>query len=783
MPVHRTSRLTIALAVGLTLLIGLAVTTTASHREAATERAARAGVLKSVTDDTVARVTSSLTRYQDLIESLAAFQAQSNRSMGAYQAYVAALDVGAYPGVLNTEYIQAVTTDDLARLVAELRSDGQPDFGIESPSGEPEHAIIAYAAPGLSAVPGYDLTSDVVRDQALLFARDSGLPGIAGAVVPLAQGNLPTAAQSPGLVVFDAVYAAGAPTTKVDERRAALLGWTSISVDLQAVVTALALDDDLLNVVVRVQATDGSYVEAGESHAGAAHEMLGDAEKIATIIETGSRNIEIDTAFVPGGGPDVDARLVTIGGSLVSLFAAYGVYATLRFRRGILTRADAERRRAELLSSRFHAAVDKAPVGVTVVGLDGTVELVNDRLAELLQVSASDNVSISAYYLEEELPEVFENFGRLARGEVDHFVKDRRLRRSDGSLVWCRVSSSTLRGPDGRPTAIVAHVEDIEAERRAIEELRSRSRWFSSIVERSSDLIGLLDRDGVVTWASPSAMEILGNAPELLIGLNILPLVLPEDRERLAEAILLVQTGVQVRIEYRVRTLAGQVIWLETTANDLLDDPDVASIITFSRDVTERHRTDEILAHKAAHDMLTGLLNRAELVLSLEAALSEMRSSGQQLTVAYLDLDGFKGVNDQHGHAAGDDVLRIVAGVLQDEVRAHDAVARLGGDEFVVVLRGAGLPAAMQIAERMRRRMHESFDLESASEPVRLSLSIGLAAGTAGDTVDSLLHEADLALYEAKRRGRDRVEISSHGLTELGLEVDELLQSVISNLD
>jgi diguanylate cyclase (GGDEF)-like protein/PAS domain S-box-containing protein len=257
-------------------------------------------------------------------------------------------------------------------------------------------------------------------------------------------------------------------------------------------------------------------------------------------------------------------------------------------------------------------------------------------------------------------------------------------------------------------------------------------------------------------------MTILGNAPELLVGVPIVPLVLREDRERLIEAIRLVQTGVQVRVEYRVRTLAGKVIWLETTANSLLDDPDVAAIITISRDVTERHRTDELLAHRAAHDPLTGVLNRSELVVTLEAALVEMRSSGQPLTVAFLDLDGFKAVNDEHGHAVGDDLLRVLAGVLNDEVRAQDAIARLGGDEFVLVLRGADLSAAMQISERIRRRMHELLTLKGAAKPVRLSVSIGLAAGSAGDSVDSLLHEADVALYEAKRRGRDRVEVSSH---------------------
>lgn len=772
-PARRTSRLTVGLAVCLTVLIGLAATATAMRQDAATERAARAELLGSLTDDMVSRVTTDLLRYADLLEALSAFQSESDRSVGGYEAYVTQLDVIRFPGVTNTAFVQHVRSEDLDELIAIRRADGQPSFGVETTYPGTEHAIVAYGAPAPSAAPGYDLMGDATRRRALDFAADTGQVALTGSVTPLEDRNLPPSERGSRLVAYHAVYAPGSPVSTVGERRLALVGWTSLLLELGEVVTVLDLDDGLVDVALLIDGEDekGS-IPMAESGPGVADRLARLPGTTSTVLAVGSREIEVRVAFSEGRAPKVDARSVAIAGALVSLLAAYGVYATLRFRRGLLARAEGERQRAELLSSRFHAAVDRAPVGVTVVSLDGTVELINERLAELLQVSVSDNPSIATYYLPEDLPELAEKFGQLTRGEIDRSVSDRRLRRPDGTVVWCRISTSVLKGPDGKPTAVVAHIEDIEAERGAVEELRSRSRWFSSIVEHSSDLIGLLDREGVVTWASPSTSAILGNAPELLLGVPIRDMVLPEDRDRVTEALQRVQTGVQVRVEYRVRTLAGKVIWLETTANSLLGDPDVAAIITSSRDVTERHRTDELLAHRAAHDPLTGLLNRSELVLSLEAALAEMRPSGEPLTVAFLDLDGFKAVNDEHGHAAGDDLLRVTAGVLGDEVRTHDAIARLGGDEFVIVLRGADLSAAMQIAERIRRRMHEPLTVDGVAEPVRLSVSIGLAAGSVGDTVDTLLHAADVALYEAKRNGRDRVVVSSHGLAELGSEGD-----------
>jgi diguanylate cyclase (GGDEF)-like protein/PAS domain S-box-containing protein len=780
----RTSRLTVVLAVGLTLLIGLAATIAAMGLDASDERAARAELLQSLTDDSVSRITTDVHRYADLLGALAAFQTESDRSMRGYEAYVAQLDVSRFAGVWNTTFVEHVRSEDLDGLIAARRADGQPTFDLESTYPGTEHAIVAYAAPTPSAAPGYDLMSDPTRRRALEFAADTGRPALTGAVTPLEDRHLPPSEQGTRLVAVMAVYAPGSPVTTVGQRRLALLGWTYISLELGEIMTSLDLADGRLDVALLIddEAGDGSTAMA-ESRPGAAARLVRLTGATSTTIAVGGREIEVRVAFAGGRAPKTVTAMIAFVGALISLLAAYGVYATLRYRRGLLNQAEAERRRAELLSSRFHAAVDLAPVGVTVVSLDGKVELFNERLAELLQVSDTDDRSVASYYLPEDLSELAERFGQLTRGEVDRMVAERRLVRRDGSQVWCRITSSPLVGPDGEPTAIVAHIENIEAERAAVEELRSRSRWFSSIVERSSDLIGLLDRDGVVTWASPSTREILGNPPEMIVGLSVGDLVLPEDRDRVVEAVQLVQTGVQVRIEYRVRTLAGKVIWLETTANSLLDDPDVASIITFSRDVTERHRTDELMAHRAAHDALTGLLNRSELVITLEAALSDMRSSGEPLTVAFLDLDGFKAVNDDHGHAVGDQVLRVVADVLIDEVRSNDAIARLGGDEFVVVLRGAGLPAALQISDRVRRRLHEPMVLDGASGPVELSISTGLAAASYADTVDSLLHEADVALYEAKRRGRDRVEISSHGLAELGLDRDELLQTVSSDLD
>ncbi|QRM34839.1 GGDEF domain-containing protein [Microvirga sp. VF16] len=165
------------------------------------------------------------------------------------------------------------------------------------------------------------------------------------------------------------------------------------------------------------------------------------------------------------------------------------------------------------------------------------------------------------------------------------------------------------------------------------------------------------------------------------------------------------------------------------------------------------------LAHLAHHDALTGLANRVLFRQSLEGDLDTLRSKGQPLTVLYLDLDGFKQVNDKLGHAAGDDVLRIVAKRLQHSIRSGDILARLGGDEFAVLLRD---PASVEIAESVSQRI-----ITAISAPIRLDrqevmigTSIGIfMAKERGLTRDEIMRGADKALYQAKSEGRGRYRV------------------------
>lgn len=157
-----------------------------------------------------------------------------------------------------------------------------------------------------------------------------------------------------------------------------------------------------------------------------------------------------------------------------------------------------------------------------------------------------------------------------------------------------------------------------------------------------------------------------------------------------------------------------------------------------------------------SHDELTRTLNRRSLVERLRAEIGRCERSGGSFSLAIMDLDHFKSVNDSHGHAAGDEVLRGFAGAVHDAMRVSDVFGRYGGEEFLLILNGSSATGALEAAERIRAAV-VSRDWSAAAPGLGVTVSVGITAFRKGDTIESLLKRSDNALYEAKRTGRNRV--------------------------
>jgi diguanylate cyclase (GGDEF)-like protein/PAS domain S-box-containing protein len=228
-----------------------------------------------------------------------------------------------------------------------------------------------------------------------------------------------------------------------------------------------------------------------------------------------------------------------------------------------------------------------------------------------------------------------------------------------------------------------------------------------------------------------------------------------------AEAALAFAAGRGCDAEHELVRADGSRFWARLQGAPVRAADLEAGTIWICTDITESRRQREQLSWTASHDELTGLVNRREFEHRLARALAGERSAGGPLAALFIDLDRFKAVNDNAGHAAGDEMLRRVAAVLGERARSHDTVARIGGDEFALLLRDCETAAAERVAADICQRVAE-LHLDWLGQRLQVGASIGVVAVDAGfHSVESVLHAADAACYEAKRAGRGAVR--THG--------------------
>jgi len=319
-----------------------------------------------------------------------------------------------------------------------------------------------------------------------------------------------------------------------------------------------------------------------------------------------------------------------------------------------------------------------------------------------------------------------------------------------------------------------------EISRREKEEaLRKAEESFRKGIEASPAGMIMVDQRGAITYANKQALvmfcyefnELLGTSIEVLVQESV-----RGEHVRLREDYLEAATAREMGKGRHLdgRRKDGKVFPVEVGLNPL-ETPYGTYILCTVLDLTERREFEEqilektrklqesnrALAEQALRDSLTGLANRRGLFAQMESILRLARRGNHPTSLLMLDVDHFKDFNDAHGHLAGDEALKAVAGALEEAARRSDVVARYGGEEFVVLLPETGAEGARDVAERIRARV---ASLRGLPSPLTASIGVAtLAAGSTGDDdvremIDLLLHEADEGLYLAKEKGRNRVE-------------------------
>lgn len=316
-------------------------------------------------------------------------------------------------------------------------------------------------------------------------------------------------------------------------------------------------------------------------------------------------------------------------------------------------------------------------------------------------------------------------------------------------------------GALGSP-ALLTTIEDMTVQGEVKAALERSELQFRVAMENAPIGMALVDLDWRIIEVNAAFAELLGTTREALVGYGFADVSHPEDRDAERTLVQSLLAGHQSRfsIEKRYLRADGHTVWtmldvaLVRTANQASDH-----FVAQVRDTTESRLRSEALAHRAMHDPLTGLANRSLLQEVLQTVLDQPRRD--RVAVLACDLDGFKAINDRFGHAAGDEVLVHVAGVLRAAIGSRGTVARMGGDEFVIVLQDMESErVAFEVATQIHANLREPVRLHRRRMTVRASIGIALAdADTMAGGAPGLLAAADAALYRAKAAGRSTTEV------------------------
>ena len=334
----------------------------------------------------------------------------------------------------------------------------------------------------------------------------------------------------------------------------------------------------------------------------------------------------------------------------------------------------------------------------------------------------------------------------------------------DGRRLLASITVSAMRGPSGEVTGFIkvgTDITELNRSRMALQESESRFRDLFQYAPNGMVLLRVASEDaGRFLQVNPAMCRLTGYSEEQLLAMSLGDLLASDDAR--------IDSGSPA--PWAPEVVEGGTVeqrWIHADGTELRVQlslspgaaPDEAHMVGQVEDITSRKSAEEALRHQALHDGLTGLPNRVLLMDRIEHALAGSVRTAHPVGVLYIDLDGFKVVNDSAGHAAGDRALVHVADQLRGVMRSGDTLARLGGDEFVVVCEDLESEHdAIAVADRVLAALRTAF--EAGGQVFALSGSVGVVLSSSSSTPEQLLHDADQAMYLAKGAGKGRVEVA-----------------------
>lgn len=680
-----------------------------------------------------------------------------------------------FPGTQSMGYIQVVPAEQLGDHIAAVRSEGFPAYDVTPGGVRAVYAPVVYIEPffarNLRAF-GYDLNTDAVRRAAMETARDSNQPTLSGKLI-LAQdaGNNTEA----GALLLLPVYKNGLPHDTLEERRANITGWVAIALRMNDLMAGILGDNELdLETEIRDGNITQSGLEDGKNTPNPINSILYDpnlhvtGQEIKPLfysdnhLRIANHDWTVTTHTLPAFEERLDLKtsvLIAYAGIGLSVLLTLFTWQLVRSRTRALQLASTLAIESEKSKMLLHVASD----GIYILDREGKIILTNDTLCRMLGYTAAEmrNMHVGQWNEKWTADKVTAKIAELL-SQPGGVVFETRFRRRDGRFIEVEVNAVSVK-IEGR-TMLYSSVRDISQRRASEEAQRLAVTVFNTVDEAvmviclSGKILTVNPSFSVITGYTPA--EVIGNSPSMFSATAHAPDLFNQQidfYEQLWQTMS--TTGKwQGEVEHRRKSGEYYVAWLSITlVHDNQGQP-THYVGAFS-DISVRKATEEHMAFLAHYDALTELPNRTLFGDRLQQALTQAKRDKGRLALIFIDLDSFKPVNDTYGHNVGDLLLMDAAKRMQECKRESDTVSRIGGDEFTLLLPSIETEVdAIVVAEKILQALTVPFMLEG--HILQLSASIGIAIYPDHGNEDKLLlKHADMAMYHAKKNGRNNVMV------------------------
>ncbi|MFO7961864.1 MAG: diguanylate cyclase [Nitriliruptoraceae bacterium] len=422
--------------------------------------------------------------------------------------------------------------------------------------------------------------------------------------------------------------------------------------------------------------------------------------------------------------------------------------------------------------------ISLAPIGVGIVDREGRTVVTNDALRRMLGYSEAEFATLDyrAFTHHDDVAHNDELFAQLMAGEIDRFDLDKRFLHRDGHVVWGRLLVTAIETANGTGRLAVGLLQDVTEQQRLQSELAAAEAGYRRMVEQVPAVVYVGDTDPSQPpdYISPRLSHLLGYTPEewsSTPGLWLERLHTADRETVLARygAHLATASQEPLTLTYRLHRRDDEPVWVRDQLTITTDGRGRRFRRGVLVDVTREKRLEEELEHQAFHDPLTHLANLRLFRIRIDDRLRRRPPRGG--AVVFLDLDDFKTVNDSLGHGAGDRLLQEAARRIVTCLRPADTAGRMGGDEFAILIDEVDdRDQAELIAERVRLRLSEPYDLAPGHGHIVTGASVGVAMLTDGESTEAVLRAADLAMYAAKDAGKSRVRSYESAMLTAALE-------------